>query len=416
MSKNILFFAMFVGFILLAVLAGCSGSGAPASAPTLPPSPPAVVPTIPPAPAATIAVPPTKAPASPTAAATATTASTAAPTAQATSATTGGARIAIQTLDNSLQLVDRTGKTSPFGKLNGQVDLASIYPYETALGNSLYLPVSGQPPSDVVRVDSKGVQKLAWIKGPINGFAASDKGLAWGMWDPNANPPTVSISTNGLDGSGGKVVASEKQTGIPVVWSPWRWSKDGKLFFSKDPTGLGGYILFGGRSNIWSLDPVSGKATQVLSLPEKNSAVCSDDLSPDEQMAADHCTITAMRIDFLGGAKTPIIIKPPSGMPEFGIVGGARFSPDNYRLAYALARHDPENEQGWVAITDGLTGTSKLIATSPAKDYFAVVGWLDANTIVLQSSGEKAGVWTVGADGSNLKRLADGVFVGIVAP
>ncbi len=416
MPKKGLMFAAFVGFILLAVLAGCSGSSAPPSGPTLPPSPPIVVPTTPPAPAATITVPSKNAPASPTPAATAIAANTAAPAAQATSATPRAARIAIQTQGYAIQLVDRSGKTSPYGKLSGPVDFFSIYPYDTTLGNRLYLPVSGPPPSDVVRVDSTGVQKLDWIKGPINGLAVSAKGLAWGMWDQNSNPTTVSISTSSLNGSGSKVVISKKQTGIPVVWSPLRWAKDGKLFFSQDPTGLGGYILFGGRSNIWLLDPATGKTSQVLGMPETSPAICIDDLSPDEQMAADHCAITAMRIDFLSGNKTPVTIKPPAKMPPFAAVGGARFSPDNSRLAYALARRNPDDEQGWVAITDGLTGTSKLIATSPAKDYFAVVGWLDANTIVLQSSGEKAGVWIVDADGSNLKRLADGIFVGIVRP
>jgi len=76
----------------------------------------------------------------------------------------------------------------------------------------------------------------------------------------------------------------------------------------------------------------------------------------------------------------------------------ARCSPDGSRLAYALARNDPNDEQGWVAVSDGLNGTSKLVATSPAKDYFEVSAWLDAATIVLQSATPPQRVWIVRDD------------------
>ena len=65
-----------------------------------------------------------------------------------------------------------------------------------------------------------------------------------------------------------------------------------------------------------------------------------------------------------------------------------------------------------MAIADVAGGPSRLIATSPANDYFSVAGFLDADTLILQSGGQMAGVWTVGTDGQNLKRVSDGVFLG----
>ena len=106
------------------------------------------------------------------------------------------------------------------------------------------------------------------------------------------------------------------------------------------------------------------------------------------------------------------ITPPPEVNP--GLVGGARFSPDGSRIAYGLAKHDPENEQGWVAVTEGLTGKSKLVATSLPKDYLTVVGWLDNNTIVLQSGSLMQGVWLANANGGSLKRLIEGTFLAVI--
>lgn len=64
----------------------------------------------------------------------------------------------------------------------------------------------------------------------------------------------------------------------------------------------------------------------------------------------------------------------------------ARFSPDLTRVAFALAKRDPENEQGWVAVSDGLSGGSKLIVTGQPGEYFTIVGWLNADTLLLQSN------------------------------
>lgn len=354
------------------------------------------------APASTSTVAPTKKPVPTTLSATPTTAPT-----------VSAARIAVQLPDNSVQLVDANGSQTLLAKLDNQVDLSSILATEGELDSPLYLPVTGNP-STVMQIDANGAKKLDWITGPLYGIAATSSQLAWGTADIRATMMAARIQISGVNGSGVKTGLEEIYKGVAQSLRVLRWSQDGtRLYFSKEPLGLGGYILFGGRTNLWSLDASSGRTTELVPERSKNAAACIDDLALNEKLVADHCDLKTMRIINLVDNKS-VVINPPSNAPQFGLVGGARFSPDSSRLAYALARHDSNNEQGWVALSDGMNGTSSLIATSPAKDYFWVAAWLDSDTIVLQSGLSPQGVWTVRADGSHLKRLAGGIFLGIV--
>jgi len=324
-------------------------------------------------------------------------------------------RIVVQLPDNSVQLVDASGNKTPLAKLDGQVYLASIMPMGDESGSALYVPVTGMTPG-VLRVDASGVQKLDWIKGLLNGIAANSSQLAWGTTDIRATM-IARVQISKLDGTDVKTGLEEIYSGEPKSLHVVRWSRDGgKLYFSKEPLGIGGYILFAGLTNLWSLDVSSGKATEVVHKIAPNAAVCIDDLSPDETQVADHCKVNGMEVINLTTEATRVIT-PPSDIPQFGVVGGARFSPDGSRFAYALARRDPSNEQGWVAVSEGTRGTSRLIATSPAQDYFWVAAWLDSDTIILQSGTwrmTEQRVWSVRADGSNLRQLADGIFLGMV--
>ena len=323
------------------------------------------------------------------------------------------ARIAVQSPDNSVQLVDVSGNKVQLAKLDGQVDLTSLIPVVGESGSALYLPVTGSMPG-AVRVDASGAQKLGWTEGPPYGIAASPSQLAWGMTDIRATMMAARIQISKLDGSDTRTALEEIYSGTQKSLHVMRWSRDGaRLYFSKEPLGIGGYILFAGLTNLWSLDVSSGTVTELVHELAPNAAVCIDDLSPDEMQVVDHCNPDNLQVvNLTTGAGR--VINPPANVPQFGAMGGARFSPDGSRLAFALARHDPSNEQGWVAVSDGTGGTSKLIATSPANDYFWVAAWQDSDTIILQSGMPPQGVWSVRADGTQLKRLADGIFLGRV--
>jgi hypothetical protein len=323
-----------------------------------------------------------------------------------------GARLAVQLPDNSIIFIDANGNKQPITKAASPIDVASIDPFANVVGSTLFLPFSGATPT-AMRVDSGGAKDLPFLKGALSGLVAGADRLAWGTANFSVKPPTAELMTSALDGTQQKSALKESYSGIPSVLRPFRWSADGsKLYFSKEPTGLGGYILFSGRSNLWAYDVKTGKNSEVAKQRIKNAAICIDDLSPNEKTIIDHCTQKSMAFVNLANNAVTAVTPPPEVNP--GLAGGARFSPDGSRIAYGLARHDPENEQGWVAVTDGLTGKSKLVATSLPKDYLTVVGWLDNNTIVLQSGTLTQGVWLANANGGSLKRLIDGTFLAIV--
>jgi tricorn protease-like protein len=134
---------------------------------------------------------------------------------------------------------------------------------------------------------------------------------------------------------------------------------------------------------------------------------------------ADHCSQDAITIlDLSSGATT--ILQPPDGLAGFRVLGNARFSPDGHRLAYALAKNNPDEEQGWVAVSEGTQSSSTLILTASAGVYYTVIGWLDEQTLLVQSTpspgcegcGNK--LWTVNIDGSNLVEVAVGSFLAVI--
>ena len=144
--------------------------------------------------------------------------------------------------------------------------------------------------------------------------------------------------------------------------------------------------------------------------------ICIDELSSDDRLIADHCAMTSIAIHDLSSGQTTTI-QPPADVTGFKFVGSARFNPDLTRVAFALAKGDPGAEQGWVAVSDSLSGDSKLIVTGKPGEYFTVAGWLNADTLLLQSNSLTCNppctnsLWTIKIDGSGLTHIADGTFL-----
>ena len=201
-----------------------------------------------------------------------------------------------------------------------------------------------------------------------------------------------------------------------------RWSRDGQsLYFSTEPYGIGGYILFGGASSLQRVNVNDQSVQEVIPYnKDGGQMLCLDELSSDERLVADHCAKTSITIRDLSSGQTTTI-QPPADVKGFNLVGSARFSPDLTRVAFALAKHDPENERGWVAVSDGLSGGSKLIMTGQPGEYLTIVGWLNADTLLLQSNQLTCNptctnsLWTVGSDGAGLSKVADGTFLTLVS-
>jgi hypothetical protein len=372
------------GFSALAILACSLGPGpTPTPPPTALPATRTPIPTLAqPTPTATVTLPP--------------------PTATATP--TPVIILPIAGPDNQIGLVTFDGQRLPLDQAPG-----NLY----ALAN-----LSGDVGANAkaYSIGPQGVKALDFVNNSSQGFASFTRAgapqgeVAWDHWTTSANTATVS-SEIFIANSDGSHLRSVLKLSSDHVLHVVRFSADGaRLFYSQEPLGLGGYIPFAGVSSLFALDLASGATTQLVP-GAAAGPLCLDDFAPDASLVALHCSKDT--IDLLDTTTGNLgLISAPASVTDWTLHGDARLSLDQSRVAYALARGDPNNEQGWVAVSSSITGTSTLVATSPAGDYFSVQGWLNDTTLVLQSWGVKPGVWVVQADGSDLRRLAEGIFLG----
>jgi hypothetical protein len=278
----------------------------------------------------------------------------------------------------------------------------------------------------VVSVDANGSHDLTFIQNPNYGLAIWRGGLgtqpllAWGT-QPTGTSQTSSLQISNPDGSNLETLLTiDRRTASPIQLVAEFWSADGKsLYFSKEPVGLGGYIPFSGASNLYKIDLVTKDITEIIpQTPLTSPQTCLDAISGDYRFVADHCTqnvITIRDLQF-GGTTT---IQAPADVVGYSLMGSARFSPDGSRVAFTLAEGDPNNERGWVAVGDATGGLAKLILVGEAGSYYTVQGWLDDQTLLVQSNtlgnpNIGSQLFTVGVDGSNPTKVADGSLLTIL--
>ncbi len=332
-----------------------------------------------------------------------------------------GIRIAVRAPDNSVLVTDTQVALdqAALPAMNGFLPLAGV-----ARGTVYALAFGDQ--GSAVAMDLTGTHALPFVQKPNYGLAvwpgdaASGPRLAWGTQTAYSDTRT-SLVTSAPDGSQLETLLTENGGGSagPYQLLAERWSADGKsLYFSREPFGIGGYILFPGASSLYKLDVATKQITEVIpfKLGAGAQVICLDALSGDDRLVADHCTDKVITIrDLSTGQST--VIQPPTEISGFGPLGSARFSPDGTRVAFALAKGDPSGEQGWVAVSDALSGGSKLVLTGQTGQSFIVIGWLNANTLLLQTDTLQcnpdcpSSVWTVGIDGGGLTKVADGIFL-----
>ena len=206
----------------------------------------------------------------------------------------------------------------------------------------------------------------------------------------------------------------------PFSW----WLSFGLLMVShstsaRSLSGIGGYILFGGASNLYKIDIKTKEITEIIPQTAPTSPqICLDAISGDYRFVADHCTQNVITVRDLqsGGSAT---IQAPTDVTGFRLLGSARFSPSGDRVAFALAQGDPSNERGWVAVGSSSGGVAKLVLVAEAGTYYTVQGWLDDQTLLVQSNNisnadRGSQLFTVGVDGSNPTKVADGSLLTVV--
>ncbi|HSB65314.1 MAG TPA: hypothetical protein VLD65_01975 [Anaerolineales bacterium] len=297
-------------------------------------------------------------------------------------------------------------------------------PMGSSISGTAYVLVLSS--NTVVAVDANGQHNLSFIQSPSTGLAVWRGGLgtqpllAWGT-QPIGSDHSSSLIIAGPDGSNQTTLfTTGAQSASAVQLVAEFWSADGTaLYFSKEPVGLGGYILFAGASNLYKVDISTKTVTEVIPpVSPGEVAICLDAISGDYRYVADHCTTGAITVRDLQSSGTTTI-QMPADFTSYGAMGTARFSPSGDRVAFALAKHNPDDEQGWVAIGSSSGGTAKIILTSDPGNYYYVIGWLDDQTLLVQSYtlGSPNGVnqvLTVSSDGSLVTKVAEGNFLTVI--
>jgi len=335
-------------------------------------------------------------------------------------------RIAVRTPDGSVQIVPIDVQNT----LQPPTPAAQNFLPSGGSARGTVYALSNASPSSVTATDASGTRTLDFIQKPNYGLAVwpgdatNSPLLAWGTY-LNYDTMMTELFVSAPDGSGLVTLLSEKvESTPPYSLIAQRFSADGKsLYFSKEPYGIGGYILFGGASSLYRIDLTSKQVTEIIPLDLKKTQspfICLDAFSVDYSVVADHCTPGVITVRSLDTGHS-VTILPPTVVKDKSILGSARFSPDGSRLAFAGAKGNPDAEQGWLAVSDGLGSSSSLIITSQPGQYFTVLGWLNDSTLLVQTNTSMCGtaecsngVWTVAVDGSSQNKVAEGTFISFV--
>jgi hypothetical protein len=335
-----------------------------------------------------------------------------------------GVQLVVYAGDRSIRLVDlalpQAATDKPY--FNSFLPLGG-----GANGVAYFLDSTGQ--TQALALDAAGIRQLSFIKNPgfygLAVYSGAQPKLAWSSVVQSQGGTGIStLQISGVDGSGLDTLFSQEiDASFPTMMVPHYWSADGQwLYFSKEPMGLGGYILYGGASNLYKTNILTSQVKELIpQAPANGSQACMDSTSADYRYVADHCTYSSITVRDLFYDNTTSIQVPQEIASLMGSLGSARFSPDGKRVAFAVARNNPSNEQSWVAVSDSLSGGSKLVITSKMGSYYTVAGWLDSQTILVQSTDLTncgpncvSDLWAVKADGSQVTKVADGSLITVV--
>ncbi len=332
-------------------------------------------------------------------------------------------RFVVRNMDASIQLVN---PNIPLGPTYNPAFNGFLPSGASVLGIAYVYTFTDQG-SKVFTVDSNGTTKdLTFVQKPTYGLAVWNGGegkqpmLAWGT-EASGTDQSSSLMISNADGSNIQTLVNiTASTDARVQIVAEFWSADGQsVYFSKEPVGLGGYITFSGASNLYKIDVTTKSITSIIPQVGTNMPqTCLDAISGDLRYIADSCTQGVITVRDLQN-NSSVTIQPPAQVADFRLMGSARFSPDGSRVAFALAKGNPDSEQGWVAVGSSAGGDSSLVLTGEAGSYYTVVGWLDDQTLLVQLNNVNAPnginqLFTVGADGTNPTKVADGYLLAIV--
>jgi hypothetical protein len=332
-------------------------------------------------------------------------------------------QLVVQASDGSIHIANLDVPLNP----TARPTFNNFLPYGGGAEGAAYVLDPNQAKAFVT--DGYSFQDLVFIQNPTTyglavwpGNGISPSRLAWATQNVTGDTPST-IKVSSLDGTGFDTLLTQDATNPPTQLMAQFFSPDGQwLYFSKEPVGIGGYILFSGGSNLYKINVTTREVIEVIPAgTSEEPQGCLDAISADFRYVAEHCFQNMIRVRDLTSGGSAIYNPPAEITTGSQLAGSARFSPDGTKLAYAVGKSAQDNEQGWVVVSDTGIDNSRVILTSQAGTYYTIAGWLDDQTLLIQSTNPlecsplcTSELWTVKSDGTEAQKVAAGSFLAAV--
>jgi hypothetical protein len=239
--------------------------------------------------------------------------------------------------------------------------------------------------------------------------------IAWSNTSFASGPPVSQLWMAAIDGSGATLVAESSPDDDIAEWfilEPVTWLPDGSLVYAWQITGIGGYILFFGWSSLYQYDPATATTTPLAALQSEGAAPCWNAVTPDAAYILGACGGSAQMVEkqIASGASTLFPM-----LPDQGQAGAGAYSPSGERLAYGIARGNPDDEAGQV-VAVAPRGSAPASIASEAPGYFHRILWIDEARMAAEASGidvQQTQVDLVGLDGTRTT-IGEGQLIGLM--
>ncbi len=236
-----------------------------------------------------------------------------------------------------------------------------------------------------------------WIYSEDFIISSDGQKIVWTETNSQAVETRSKLISADLDGKNKKILLEKNFTGEKYL-KPIRWSNSSKdIYFTEQQGELGGYIIFGGPTNLSKINIYTNKIENIF---DKDGYV--GDISPNEEYISyfngkmDNPKLIIINLKTKEESIFNIPIKE-----NFRGGGRSYFSPDNKYLAYNIAHWDPNNEYYRVVVASS-TGKEQKTIVDFQKAYQAE-GWISSDKILLRDFDYN--IYTVNFDGSSLKKI-----------
>jgi dipeptidyl aminopeptidase/acylaminoacyl peptidase len=232
--------------------------------------------------------------------------------------------------------------------------------------------------------------------------------IAWGTtaFEPDpAGDTHIQVTVANVDGTGEQILL-DKRLAASILPQPVQWSRDGRyLYFTDEPYGIGGYILFWGGPDLQQVDLATGTITEVL--PDQG-CLCAMSLSPDGTLLAVITGVGPLELvlrDLATGTERKTVLEDGHWQ-----AGNIVWSPDGKALMYTMAIGDPEKEAYSIVRVDAGTLAQTVLIHDDTRLLETVV-WADAKTVWLNITLKVGGAWRMDADTGDTALVAEGQVV-----